>query len=89
MNAFPPYALLDARAVEDAADKTRRLERLYDMTRERAWDGKAVLHELIEKHIDNGAPPEDLVDELVKQCNSTFGHYNIEYIRRVESELVL
>lgn len=47
------------------------------------------LHALIETHIGNGVPPEDLVDELVKQCNSTFGHYNIEYIRRVESELVL
>ena len=61
MNAFPPYALLDARAVEDAADKTRRLERLYDMTRERACDGKAVLHELIEKH---GPPGSGMDPEL-------------------------
>ena len=44
------------------------------------------LHALIEKHINNGVPPEDLVDELVRQCSSTFGKYNIEYIRRVEGE---
>ncbi len=58
--SFPPYEMIEDSAVVDATQKTRRLERLYDLTREHAWDGKAVLAELIEKH---GAPGAELDDE--------------------------
>jgi hypothetical protein len=61
MKAFPPYELLEQHGVVDATRKTRRLERLYDMTRERSWDGKALLKELIEKH---GQPGHGLDPEV-------------------------
>lgn len=58
--SFPPYEMIEDHAIADATKKTRRLERLYDLTRERSWDGKAVLAELIEKH---GPPAKDLDPE--------------------------
>jgi len=48
-DSFPPYHLLDAYA-DDARDKTQKLERLYHQTQEFAWDPRAVLDELEEKH---------------------------------------
>ena len=38
------------------------------------------LHALIEDEIKAGAPPEDVFEELVNQANSTFGHYDLEYV---------
>jgi hypothetical protein len=46
---FPPYHLLDHFAGE-AAEKTRKLERLYHNTQAYAWDPRAVLDELEKKH---------------------------------------
>jgi hypothetical protein len=44
----PPYA--PGPEVAAAEEKSRRLERLYHLTQERSWDGKAVLAELVKKH---------------------------------------
>lgn len=46
---FPPYELLDGWELR-AADKTKRLERLYHQTQARSWDPKAVLDELEARH---------------------------------------
>jgi hypothetical protein len=46
---FPPYDLLDGWELR-AADKTRRLERLYHQTQARSWDPRAVLDELEARH---------------------------------------
>jgi hypothetical protein len=50
---WPPYALVEVPEVAAAQEKSRRLSRLYHLTQERAWDGRAVLAGLVEKH---GAP---------------------------------
>ena len=42
------------------------------------------LHNLIEESIKDGSPPEDIFEELVRQANSTFGHYNLEYVLKPE-----
>src|SRR4051812_38814631 len=47
---WPPYDLVDAGAIARVESKSRRLERLYHLTQEHAWDGKAVLGVLIDKH---------------------------------------
>lgn len=47
---WPPYELVDASAVAAAVEKSRKLERLYHLTQEHAWDGKAVLGALVDKH---------------------------------------
>ncbi|HEY8090867.1 MAG TPA: ferritin-like domain-containing protein [Polyangiaceae bacterium] len=47
--SFPPYELLDG-WTRKAEDKTHRLERLYHQTQARAWDPRAVLDELEQKH---------------------------------------
>jgi hypothetical protein len=57
MKAFPPYELLEDWATR-ADDKSRRLERLYDLTREHAWDGTGVLDELEKKHGGIHVPEE-------------------------------
>lgn len=46
------------------------------------------LHELIDKHIDKDIDPRDLVEEMVRQLNSTFGRYNVEYMATIEGERV-
>jgi hypothetical protein len=46
---FPPYDLLDGWELR-AADKTRRLERLYHQTQARSWDPRSVLDELEARH---------------------------------------
>jgi hypothetical protein len=48
-SAFPPYELLD-RYAERADSKAKRLERLYHLTAEHAWDPRAVLDQLEAKH---------------------------------------
>jgi hypothetical protein len=59
--SFPPYELLRQSDVSSATEKTKRLERLYHLTREHAWDGPTVLRELIEKH---GPPGSAVSPEL-------------------------
>lgn len=58
--SFPPLDLVDADVLERTADQTRRLERLYNLTREQAWDGDAVLKAAIDKH---GPPGKNLDPE--------------------------
>jgi len=36
------------------------------------------LNALIKKYIDAGAEPQDIVDELTRESNLVFGHYNLE-----------
>jgi hypothetical protein len=60
MTSFPPYEMLESTAVEDASKKTKRLERLYHLTQQHSWDGKAVLGALIDKH---GPPGKDMPQE--------------------------
>jgi GNAT superfamily N-acetyltransferase len=58
---FPPYELVDPIAVTSADDKTRRLERLYHLTQTHAWDGKATLAALVDKH---GPPGRGMDPEM-------------------------
>ena len=57
---FPPYELMEDPDVQSVEGKTHRLERLYHLTQKHAWDGKAVLGALVEKH---GTPGRDLDPE--------------------------
>jgi hypothetical protein len=57
MKAFPPYELLDGYAAR-ADDKGKRLERLYHLTAEHAWDPRKVLDELEAKHGGIQVPEE-------------------------------
>jgi|GEM_PF-3936274 len=36
------------------------------------------LNALIKKYIDAGSDPQDIVDELTRESNLVFGHYNLE-----------
>jgi hypothetical protein len=36
------------------------------------------LNELIKRYIDGGCDPEDIADELAREANYVFGHYNLE-----------
>jgi hypothetical protein len=47
---FPPYRLLEDRVAEDAGRRLERLERLYHVGQSSAWDGRAVLEQLIARH---------------------------------------
>ncbi len=65
VSAFPPYHLLDEprpgelddRATR-AREKTKRLEKLYDLSLEHGWDGRQVLDGLIAKHGGIHVPPD-------------------------------
>jgi hypothetical protein len=48
--AWPPYDLVEAPEVAAAEEKSRRLERLYHLTQEHAWDGRAVLAGIVDAH---------------------------------------
>ena len=54
-SVFPPLHMLEAMAEEDASQKTKRLARLYHLTQQHAWDGKAVFGALLDKHGPPGA----------------------------------
>lgn len=47
---FPPYELADRDLVEQTEERTRKLARLYHVAHDKAWDGRAVLTELTNKH---------------------------------------
>ena len=47
---FPPYRLIERDYLAEAQEKHARLERLYHNTQKQAWDGRAVLKMLLEKH---------------------------------------
>jgi len=36
------------------------------------------LNALITRYIDMGCEPQDIVDELTREANVVFGHYNLE-----------
>ncbi len=48
--SFPPYQLADRDLVARTEEQTRKLARLYHVAHEKAWDGRAVLGELVAKH---------------------------------------
>ncbi|MSP56701.1 MAG: ferritin-like domain-containing protein [Myxococcales bacterium] len=48
--SFPPYRLLDRDHIAKTQAKFERLERLYHVGQQKAWDGKQVLADLLKKH---------------------------------------
>ena len=36
------------------------------------------LAELITRYVNKGCDPQDIADELTREANSVFGHYNLE-----------
>jgi hypothetical protein len=36
------------------------------------------LNDLITRYVNMGCDPQDIVDELTREANSVFGHYNLE-----------
>jgi hypothetical protein len=48
--SFPPYGLLEDRVAQGAERRLERLERLYHVGQSSAWDGRAVLEQLIARH---------------------------------------
>jgi hypothetical protein len=52
---FPPLHMLEAMAEEGASQKTKRLARLYHLTQQDAWDGRAMFAALVDKHGPPGA----------------------------------
>src|SRR5262245_65659087 len=47
---FPPYHLLERDYEARAKDKSDKLERLYHIGQDKAWDGRAVLGGLLKEH---------------------------------------
>ena len=47
---FPPYRLLDGDFDAVEREARRKLEKLYHQSREKAWDGREVLGNAIERH---------------------------------------
>jgi hypothetical protein len=43
-----------------------------------AKDFARELAALIKRYIDGGCDPEDVADELTREANYVFGHYNLE-----------
>ena len=62
--AWPPYELVDKAALSAARDKSRRLERLYHLTHEHAWDGPSVLGGLVDTH----GPPGRGMDPTTRRA---------------------
>jgi hypothetical protein len=40
---------------------------------------KEVLQTLVDHRIEAGEDPQDLFEELLREANLVFGHYNLEY----------
>jgi hypothetical protein len=62
--AWPPYDLIEVPEVAAAAEKSRRLARLYHLTQEHAWDGRTVLGALVAKH----GPPGRGMPEATREA---------------------
>jgi hypothetical protein len=43
-----------------------------------AKDFAKELNALIARYIDGGCDPQDVADELLREANYVFGHYNLE-----------
>jgi hypothetical protein len=56
--AWPPYRLMQRDYLAEAQAKYDRIERLYHVGQNKAWDGKQVLKDLIKKHGGIRIPPE-------------------------------
>jgi len=56
--AWPPYRLIERDYVAEAQAKFERVERLYHVGQNKAWDGKQLLRDLIKKHGGIKIPPE-------------------------------
>ncbi len=63
---WPPYRLVEDDIAEGAAQKLDRLERLYHVGQNRAWDGKQVLADLIKKHGPPRLPDDERRDSLLR-----------------------
>jgi hypothetical protein len=48
--AWPPYQLVEDSVVATAERRLEKLERLYHIGQDKAWDGKQILAELIARH---------------------------------------
>jgi hypothetical protein len=55
---WPPYGLVEQSIQATAERKLERLERLYHVGQESAWDGQKVLTALIDKHGPPRLPPD-------------------------------
>jgi hypothetical protein len=55
---WPPYRLLEDEVVATAERRMERLERLYHVGQDSAWDGRQVLADLIARHGPPRLPPE-------------------------------
>jgi hypothetical protein len=55
---WPPYELYEVSIEEKARARLDKLERLYHVGQDNAWDGRAVLKELIAEHGQPRLPPE-------------------------------
>jgi hypothetical protein len=42
------------------------------------------LNELIKRYIDGGCDPVDTADELAREANYVFGHYNLEIYKEAK-----
>ncbi len=40
---------------------------------------KQALEALVNERVEKGEDPKDLFDELIRESNLVFGHYNLEY----------
>ncbi len=40
---------------------------------------REAIETLVNKRIANGEDPQDLFEELSREANQVFGHYNLEY----------
>jgi hypothetical protein len=63
--SWPPYRLVEDSIAETAERKMEKLERLYHIGQDNAWDGREVLQKLIAKH---GKPvlPDDKRDAALQ-----------------------
>ena len=66
--SWPPYSLVEDSIAAEATAKLGRLERLYHVGQQHAWDGRKVLAELIARH---GRPrlPDDRRDAALKMLS--------------------
>lgn len=55
---FPPYELADRDLVAATEERTRKLARLYHVAHDKAWDGRAVLRDLVARHGGIHFPPD-------------------------------
>ena len=60
MNRYIPYDMFDLERTEAELKNAQKMERIYHKGQERAWDGKELLAELVEKHGGVQLSPEKI-----------------------------